>query len=162
MRISAITYPDVNNGVGCRVTLWTQGCKHHCKGCHNPETWPFDGGHEFSEEDKEKLFDVLGKDYIKGLSLSGGDPVYWYKDVCELLKEVKEKFPTKDVWLWTGFTMEDVKDLFPSILRYVDVLIDGKFKQDEMDLSLKWRGSKNQVIWEKDEDGKFFMSPMNE
>jgi len=161
MKFSAITYPDVNNGVGCRVTLWTQGCPHRCKGCHNPETWDATKGKVFTEEDKEKLFEVLSKGYIKGLTLSGGDPLLWYTSICALMGEVKEKFPEKDIWIWTGYSMGEIKNKFPMILDYADVIIDGVFILEEMDLSLKWRGSKNQVIWERDKDGNFVLSDMN-
>ena len=162
MRIANITYPDVENGIGCRVTLWTQGCPHHCDGCHNPETWSFDGGHEFTDDDKNELFDILSKGFIRGITFSGGDPLVWYKSIVKLMKEIKEKFPTKDIWIWTGYTMKEVETKFPDILEYVDVLIDGVFVIEEKDLSLKWRGSRNQVIWEKDSSGKFIMSPMND
>ena len=162
MRISAITYPDVNNGLGCRVTLWTQGCPHHCEGCHNPETWDASNGREFTEEDKATLFYILKKGFIKGLTLSGGDPLVWYNGgLLDLLKEVKEAYPNKDIWLWTGYTMKEVEAKFPNVLSYIDVLVDGVFVIEERDLSLKWRGSKNQVIWEKDDEGKFFISEMN-
>lgn len=161
MKFSAITYPDVNNGVGCRVTLWTQGCPHKCVGCHNPETWDATQGREFTDEDKERLFEVLSKKYIKGLTLSGGDPLLWYKPICELMKEVKESFPEKDIWIWTGYIMAELKERFPDVLKYADVIIDGVFILEERDLSLKWRGSKNQVIWEKDENDNFIESELN-
>lgn len=161
MRISAITYPDVNNGVGCRVTLWTQGCPHKCDGCQNPETWDVTQGREFTEDDKENLFNILSKGYIKGLTLSGGDPLLWYKSICSLMNEVKERFPSKDIWVWTGYVMSEVKERFPDVLKYADVIIDGKFVIEEIDLSLKWRGSKNQVIWEKNGDGEFVISELN-
>ena len=152
-----MTYPDINNGLGCRVTLWVSGCVHHCKGCHNKETWDFNSGREFSKEDKEKLFEILSKPYIKGLTLSGGDPLCSYNDVLELVKEVKNNFPTKDVWLFTGFTFEYVKDKFQDILEYLDVIVDGKFVEELRDVSLKFRGSSNQNIWEK-HDGQFLIN----
>ena len=146
MRIHGITYPDVNNGLGCRVTLWVSGCIHHCKGCHNTETWDFNSGREFSKEDKEKLFEVLSKPYIKGLTLSGGDPLCSYNDVLELVKEVKSLFPTKDIWLFTGFNFNYVNENFNDILEYLDVIVDGKFVEELKDTSLKFRGSSNQRI----------------
>ena len=162
MRIANITYPDVNNGTGCRITIWTQGCSHHCKGCHNPETWSFDGGHELNDDDIELLFDILSKPYIQGVTFSGGDPLEWYEDVLVLMREIKERYPKKDIWIWTGYVMDEVLKRFPDVLKYVDVLIDGKFVEEEKDLSLKWRGSKNQVIWENDSDGRFARSQMND
>ena len=158
MRILDITYPDVNNGTGFRVTLWVAGCSHHCKGCHNPETWDFNAGHEFCEEDKENLFNILSKDYIEGLTLSGGDPICSYKDVLKLVIEVKEKFKKKDIWLFTGFTKEELEEKYKEILEYIDVLVDGKYIDKERDLSLAFRGSRNQRIWVKNDNGELFVT----
>lgn len=155
MRISGITYPDVNNGTGCRVTLWVSGCIHHCKGCHNPETWDFNNGVEFDLNKKEELFNILSKSYIKGLTLSGGDPLCSYDDVLELVREVKERFPEKDIWLFTGYTKEYIDKYFSSILEFIDVLVDGPFIEGLRDLSLAFRGSSNQKIWTKGDSGVF-------
>lgn len=155
MRISGITYPDVNNGTGCRVTLWVSGCIHHCKGCHNPETWDFNNGVEFDLNKKEELFNILSKSYIKGLTLSGGDPLCSYDDVLELSREVKERFPEKDIWLFTGYTKEYIDKHFSSILEFIDVLVDGPFIEGLRDLSLAFRGSSNQKIWTKGDSGVF-------
>lgn len=152
MRSFGITYPDVNNGLGFRVTLWVSGCEHHCKGCHNKETWDFNGGNEFTDEDKNELFDVLKKPHINGLTLSGGDPLCSYQDVLKLTKEVKENFPKKDIWLFTGFTKKHMDENFKDILEYLDFIVDGKFVEELKDLSLPFRGSKNQKIWRKNED----------
>lgn len=105
MNISGISYPDVNNGLGCRVTLWVAGCSHHCKGCQNKETWDKKSGRVFSKEDKDKLFEILSKPYIKGLTLSGGDPLDSFNEVLQLVKEIRDTFgSTKDIWLYTGYT----------------------------------------------------------
>ena len=151
MRVLNITYPDVNNGLGCRATLWVAGCSHHCKGCHNKETWSFDCGKEFDEEYKQKLFDIVSLPYIKGLTLSGGDPLDSYDDVLSLLKDFYEKFDdTKDVWLYTGYTMEELfSNGWKEILCYVDYVVDGRYEEDKRDVSLAFRGSKNQTIYEK-------------
>ena len=149
MRIHSITYPDINNGLGCRVTLWVSGCIHHCKGCHNKETWDFDSGREFTQEDKNKVFEILRKPYIKGLTLSGGDPLCSYNDVLEFVKEIKYKLPNKDIWLFSGFTFDYIKEHFDELLKYVDVVVDGKFIEELKDVSLKFRGSSNQNIWIK-------------
>ena len=149
MRIHGITYPDINNGLGCRVTLWVSGCIHHCKGCHNSETWDFNSGRAFTDEDKTKLFEILDKPYIKGLTLSGGDPLCSYNDILNLVKEVKEKFPTKDIWLFSGFTMDEIKNNYKEILQYIYVIVDGKYVKELKDTSLKFRGSSNQNIWVK-------------
>ena len=108
------------------------------------------------------MFDILSKPYIQGVTFSGGDPLEWYEDVLVLMREIKERYPKKDIWIWTGYVMDEVLKRFPDVLKYVDVLIDGKFVEEEKDLSLKWRGSKNQVIWEKDSDGRFARSQMND
>lgn len=147
MRIHNITYPDINNGLGCRVTLWVSGCVHHCKGCHNPETWDFNGGREFTYDDKKMIFEILEKPYIKGITLSGGDPLCSYDDILILVKEIKEKFPNKDIWVFTGFTFDYVNKHMGELLNYVDVIVDGKYVEDLRDVSLKFRGSSNQNIW---------------
>ncbi len=147
MRIHNITYPDINNGLGCRVTLWVSGCVHHCKGCHNPETWDFNGGREFTDDDKKMIFEILEKPYIKGITLSGGDPLCSYDNILILIKEIKEKFPNKDIWVFTGFTFDYVNKHMEELLNYVDVIVDGKYVEDLRDVSLKFRGSSNQNIW---------------
>ena len=154
MRICSITHPDVNNGTGFRVTLWVSGCIHHCSGCHNQETWDFNAGREFTEYDKSKIFEILDKPYIKGLTFSGGDPLCSYEDVLQLAKEIKSKFQDKDIWLFSGFTFDYIKEHFKEILDYIDVLVDGRFVEKLKDTSLKFRGSSNQNIWVK-KNGEF-------
>lgn len=153
MRFHNITYPDVNNGEGCRVTLWVAGCTHHCKGCHNPQTWSFKSGREFTEDIKNKLYNVLKLPYIKGITLSGGDPLDSFDDIFELVKDIKNNFNDKDIWLFSGYTLEDIQNSEKNIiLEYIDVLVDGEFKEELKDLSLKFRGSSNQRILYKDID----------
>lgn len=162
MRFWSISYPDLNNGLGCRVTLWVAGCSHHCKGCQNRQTWDFESGRLFTKTDKDNLFKVLEKPYIKGITLSGGDPMDNFHEILELSKEIKEKFPTKDIWLYTGYTLDELKNSFrKDILPLVDVIVDGRFELDKRDVSLKFRGSANQIIWEKDEKGDFKKSDLN-
>lgn len=151
MNIVDITHPDVNNGLGCRITVWVSGCVHHCKGCHNPETWDFKYGREFTDDDKKKIFEVLEKPYIKGITFSGGDPLCSYTDVLSLAREIKEKYPGKDIWVYTGFSFEYVREHMSEILDYVDYMVDGKFNIEERDVGLAFRGSKNQRIWKKEE-----------
>lgn len=158
MRIHNISYPDANNGLGFRVTLWVSGCVHHCKGCQNQETWDFNSGREFTYKDKEKIFDILSLPYIKGITFSGGDPLCSYNDVLSLMKEIKNKFPKKDIWVYTGYTIEFIKEHLDEILKYVDFIVDGKFIEEQRDVSLPFRGSKNQRIWEKAENGEFIRS----
>lgn len=156
MKYKSITYPDVNNGLGCRVSLWISGCTHKCEGCHNQSLWDFNNGKEFVGDIKECLFSILSLPYIKGLTLTGGDPLLSFDDVFSLCKEVKEQFPSKDIWLYTGFTMDYIShnEMF-SILQYIDVLVDGKYISKLRDISLAFRGSTNQHIWMKNENGEF-------
>lgn len=154
MNYKTITYPDVNNGIGLRVTLWLQGCSHHCFNCQNPMMWDENGGKKFDETVKEQLFELLSKPYIKGLTLSGGDPLYSIKDLVPLLEEVKANFPEKNIWLYTGFTLKQIliNKYLRQVLDYVDVIVDGKFDNDLKDISIAFRGSTNQNIWEKRSD----------
>lgn len=161
MRIHSISYPDINNGLGCRVTIWVAGCSHHCKGCQNRETWPFKSGRPFSSDDKEKLFDILSRDYIKGITFSGGDPLDSLDDTVSLMAEVKKRLPKKDIWLYTGYTLSEIENSDKrKALEYTDVLVDGEFILAQRDITLEFRGSSNQVIYEK-KDGKFIKSELN-
>lgn len=161
MRIHSISYPDINNGLGCRVTIWVAGCSHHCKGCQNRETWPFKSGRPFSSDDKEKLFDILSRDYIKGITFSGGDPLDSLDDTVSLMAEVKKRLPKKDIWLYTGYTLSEIENSDKrKALEYSDVLVDGEFILAQRDITLEFRGSSNQVIYEK-KDGKFVKSELN-
>lgn len=137
---------DITDGEGVRVGLFLAGCSHHCKGCHNPESWNETAGKPFTEKTKDILFNLLKHDYIDGLTLSGGDPLYLNNQagVTKLLKEFKEQFPNKTVWLYTGYLYEQVKDL--PLMKYVDVLVDGEFILEQRDTTLAFRGSPNQRI----------------
>lgn len=146
MRYHNITKDDMLNGDGLRVVLWVSGCSHGCRGCHNPVTWDPNGGLEFDEEAKEEVFAELEKDYISGITFSGGDPLYYANrpEVLKLAQEIREKFPQKTIWLYTGFTWETIKEL--EIMEYLDVLVDGEFIQEQKDTMLYWRGSANQRV----------------
>ena len=164
MRYHKITSPDINSGLGFRVTLWLSGCSLHCKFCHNPETHNPLSGKEFTKESLSELLDKLGKPYIKGLTLSGGNPFESnHEELLQLIKIVKEKYPTKDIWVFSGYTLEESQEdeTLTEILDMVDVLVDGRFEYRERDVSLAFRGSRNQVIWEKDSEGKFIKSRLN-
>lgn len=141
---------SIANGTGFRVVLWCSGCGHHCKGCHNPETWDRYYGKPFDENAKELLYELLSKPYIRGITLSGGDPMFQtnVKEVIALVKELKEKFPNKDIWMYTGYTFEELqRDVDrKKILPYIDVIIDGKFILEQRDITLAFRGSPNQRI----------------
>ena len=146
MKYLNMSNDDLRNGEGVRVVLWVSGCNHFCKGCHNPESWNCNNGYTFNEEAKEELFKELNKTYITGLTLSGGDPLFPSNrdELTKLCKEVKEKFPNKDIWCWTGYLYEEVKSL--PIMQYIDVLIDGPYIEELRDITLQWRGSSNQKI----------------
>ena len=146
MRYHNITHDDMLNGDGLRVVLWVAGCDHCCKGCQNPQTWDAEGGLPFDEAAKQEIFEQLDKDYISGLTFSGGDPLFPSNrvDVRNLAQEVKEKYPDKTIWLYTGFSWEQVMH-YP-VMQYVDVVVDGEFEQDKFDANLRWKGSSNQRV----------------
>lgn len=147
MRFYDITTCDVNNGEGFRVTLWVAGCSHHCPGCQNPQTWDFNGGRPFDKAAHDYLLSELAKPYIDGLTLSGGDPLFSLDDVVDLSKEIKEKMPQKNIWLYTGFTIEQIRQSqLKAILPYVDVIVDGPYVESLRDVTLAFRGSRNQRI----------------
>lgn len=146
MRFHNITKDDMLNGDGLRVVLWVAGCAHHCKECQNPITWDPNGGIPFDEESKQEIFDELEQEYIDGITFSGGDPLHEAnrKDVEALAKEIKEKYPKKTIWLYTGYDWEDICD-WP-IMKYVDVCVDGRFEIERKDVQLPWKGSSNQRV----------------
>lgn len=146
MRYHNITKVDMLNGDGLRVVLWVSGCSHCCKDCHNPITWDANSGLPFDEAAREELFEELAKDYVSGLTLSGGDPLYFSNrgEVLRLVKEVRRRFPDKTVWMYTGFLWETVAEL--EIMDYVDVVVDGEFEIEKKDPQLYWRGSSNQRV----------------
>ena len=148
MKYHNITHDDMLNGDGLRVVLWVSGCSHKCKGCQNPITWNHNVGLDFDEEAKQEIFTELSKNYISGITFSGGDPLFIYNEyeVTKLAKEIKEKFPTKTIWLYTGYSWEYLKTLNLNILQYLDVLVDGKFNQHLKNVNLYWRGSSNQRV----------------
>ena len=147
MRIHDITTCDVNNGEGFRVTLWVAGCSHHCHGCQNPETWNPLGGQPFGKEAHDYLFSELSKGYIQGLTLSGGDPLDSYDDILPLVKEIKTAMPEKTIWVYTGYTMDEIESSrLKGILPYVDVIVDGQYVESLRDVTLAFRGSRNQHI----------------
>lgn len=146
MRFHNITKDDMLNGDGLRVVLWVAGCGHHCDECQNPVTWNPDGGIPFTEESKEELYDLLGRSYISGITFSGGDPLHEAneRDILALAKEIRQKFPKKTIWLYTGYLWEYVKTR--EIARYIDVLVDGPYVKQLRDTKLFWRGSANQRV----------------
>ena len=146
MRYHNITKDDMLNGDGLRVVLWVAGCTHCCRECQNAVTWDPDGGLPFDEEARQEIFDQLDKPYISGITFSGGDPLHSANrlDVKGLMEEVKEKYPDKTIWMYTGDDWENI--LHYPMMKYVDVLVDGEFKVDLKDTKLLWKGSSNQRV----------------
>ncbi|CAH9017278.1 4Fe-4S single cluster domain protein [Vibrio phage 150E35-1] len=142
---------DAVNGEGVRCTLFVAGCSHGCSGCYNEASWNPSSGHEFTDDMVQQILSDLKDTRIvrSGLSLSGGDPLHKrnYPEILELCKLVRKECPDKTIWMWTGYTIDQIRESGMSeILDYLDVVIDGKFDQDKKDLNLRWRGSSNQVI----------------
>lgn len=156
MNYADIKKIDVANGEGVRVSVFVSGCNHHCKGCFNQCAWDFNYGKEFSEKEEQQIIDYMNHDYISGLSLLGGEPLEPknQEGLLPLVKKVKEKFPNKDIWCYTGFDFEkDVVEKMAKnnettreLLKYIDIIVDGKFEEDKKDLKLQFRGSSNQKI----------------
>ena len=155
MKYMKITPSDVLNGDGLRVVLWVAGCGHYCKGCHNPESWNPNNGKEFTNKEKEYIFKLLEDDFIKGITFSGGDPFYIdnREDIKKLAKEIKEKFPNKDIWLWTGYTLNQILKIDETLLENIDILVDGRYEYD-LPHTKRYRGSDNQLRY-KIENGKY-------
>ena len=146
MRYHNITKDDMLNGDGLRAVLWVAGCSHGCKGCHNPITWDICGGLPFDEAAKEGLFLELEKPYISGVTLSGGDPLHPKnrEEIGALVTEIRERFPEKTIWLYTGYTWEEISDL--PFLPLLTVVVDGRFVEELKDSALHWKGSANQRV----------------
>ena len=147
MRYNLIRKMDISNGPGVRVSIFMQGCHFHCKNCFNPETWNFEGGKEFNDNTINKVLELCNKDEVKGLSILGGEPMHPnnIEGTTKLAKVFKEKYPDKDIWVWSGFRFdEDLKD--KEVLNYIDVLVDGTYKDELHNPTLKWKGSSNQRV----------------
>ena len=156
MNYADIKRVDVANGEGVRVSLFVSGCNHHCKGCFNECAWDFNYGNKFTDENIDEVINYLNHDHIEGLTLLGGEPLEYVNQegILPLVKRVKEKFPNKNIWCYTGFDFEkDVvekmsknNETTKELLNYIDVMVDGKFEEDKKNLKLKFRGSSNQRI----------------
>lgn len=162
MRYKSILKYDSANGKGIRTTIWFTGCKFHCKNCFNSQIWDFNSGDRFDEHIKDMLFKYLSDEHVKGLSVLGGEPLQQGEEMLEFLKEVKERFPSKDIWLWTGYYINELNDLQKSIISLCDFVVDGRFEEDKKDARLYFRGSSNQTIWENNFDGTFSRSDLND
>lgn len=146
MNYSDIKNVDIANGPGVRVSLFVSGCRNHCEGCFNPETWDFSYGKTFDQTAIKRIMNILKKEYVTGLSILGGDPMERenYTEITQLCIHVKRMFPNKTIWIYTGYYYEDLKDL--DLMNFIDVLVDGPFIEELKDLSLKFRGSSNQRL----------------
>ena len=156
----------MNNGDGLRVVLWLSGCSHHCYNCQNPQTWNPDSGIPFDESAKQEIFNELSKDYISGITFSGGDPLYENNldEVLKLVKEIRISFPDKTIWLYTGYDFDLLNSKYNEykytpfasntdewltrweIISNLNIVVDGEYIDEQKDLTLKWRGSKNQRV----------------
>lgn len=152
-RVLTMTQPDTENGKGCRVTVWCAGCSHHCPGCHNQHTWDYNQGSLLINDDvKQRIYNAASKEYIQGITFSGGDPLdQSHQALTELymfITEFKHDFPEKDIWIYSGDYFENLKNsrIVRKILSKCDVLVDGPFMKDLYDPDLSFRGSRNQRI----------------
>ena len=160
MNYHNITYPDMNNGDGLRVVLWLSGCSHHCYNCQNPQTWDVNSGIPFDESAKEELFRELDKDYISGLTLSGGDPLHEANldGVLDLVNEIRLLFPNKSIWLYSGYSWSEIFNdgvyltkkcdgwKRREIIKQCTVMVDGRYIDSQRNPQAKWKGSDNQRV----------------
>lgn len=156
MNYGEIKNCDIADGIGVRVSLFVSGCTNHCEGCFQPQTWDFNYGEEFTEETEEYILSLLRPSYIDGLTLLGGEPFEPSNQqvLLPFLRQVKERYPDKTIWAYTGFTLEALRtegthchcDATEEMLSYLDVLVDGKFEQSKKDITLRFRGSTNQRV----------------
>lgn len=146
MNYCGIHKTDIANGLGVRVSLFVSGCRNHCPGCFQPETWDFDYGEPFTRETEKEIMKALRPSWIQGLSILGGEPMEPenQKALLPFLKRVRRELPDKDIWLYTGYRLEEIEQ--SPLLHYVDVLVDGPFVEAEKDAGLSFRGSRNQRI----------------
>lgn len=156
MNYGNVKYYDIANGPGVRTSLFVSGCTHHCKGCFQPETWSFDYGNPFTSEVADQILESLEPDYVSGLTVLGGEPMEPSNqmELAPFLKRVKDRFPQKGIWLYTGDTFEDLLDegsvrrceVTDDLLGYLDVMVDGLFVEELKDITLRFRGSSNQRL----------------
>lgn len=156
MNYAGVKYCDIANGTGCRTVLFVSGCRNACKGCFQPHTWDFCYGEEFDEDIQKRILDSLEPEYIRGLTLLGGEPFEEenQKELLPFVRKVRSRYPKKDIWAFTGYIYE--RDLLPGgrkytqdteeLLSYIDVLVDGPFIEEQKDITLRFRGSLNQRV----------------
>ena len=148
MRYNLIRKMDISNGPGVRVSIFMQGCHFHCKNCFNEETWDFKGGQEFTDETIDKVLELSKKDFVKGLSILGGEPMHPknIEGTTKLAKAFREAYPDKNIWVWTGYKFGETLDKDKEVFKYIDVLVDGQYVDELHNFKLKWRGSSNQRV----------------
>ena len=174
MNYGAIKKYDIANGTGVRVSLFVSGCTHHCPGCFNSETWDFNYGKQYTSETQAEILAALDFSHISGLTLIGGEPMEPENQrvLIKLVKEAKERFPDKNIWCYTGYNFENELlknsrarcEVTDDLLRYIDIIVDGKFEIDKRNLMLKFRGSENQriiLVKESLNAGKIILSDLN-
>ena len=156
MNYATLKKRDVANGVGVRVSLFVSGCTHHCKGCFNEETWDFNFGEVFDKTVEDRIISFLAPDYIRGLTVLGGEPMEKVNQraLLPFIKRVRETYPDKDIWFYSGYVFDTeltgegraVCEVTEELLSYIDVLVDGEFIEEQKNLRLRFRGSENQRI----------------
>ena len=156
MNYAGIKYCDIANGLGCRTVLFVSGCRNHCKGCFQPQTWDFDYGEEFDDKIQQEILDSLKPVYVQGITLLGGDPFEEenQKALVPFMRKVKEQYPGKDVWAYTGYLYDEdllagghkYTEYTDELLSMIDVLVDGPFIEEQKDITLKFKGSANQRV----------------
>ena len=166
MRYAQIRSMDISNGEGVGISLFVQGCDRHCFNCFNSETWDFNGGKEWTEEAKNKFMELIDRPYIRRISVLGGEPLAEQNldEVLSLIKKIRTSFPDKTIWLYTGYDFDLLNSKYNEykytpfaenadewltrweIISNVDVMVDGEYVDEQKDLTLKWRGSKNQHV----------------
>ena len=146
MRYNKIRKMDISNGPGIRVSIFMHGCSFHCKDCFNSETWDFKAGKEFNDEVINKVLDLASLPHIVGLSILGGEPMHPNnrEGTIKLAKAFKKRYPNKDIWVWSGYLFDELKDI--EGLSYIDTLVDGRFVLEKANPTLKFRGSSNQRV----------------
>lgn len=146
MRYNKIRKMDIADGPGVRVSIFMQGCSFNCKNCFNPETHDFSGGKEFTDETVNHIIDLCNNENIEGLSILGGEPMHQLNidGTLKLAKMFKKTYPEKNIWVWTGFLFENLKE--KEVMKYIDVLVDGQYVDELHNPTLKWKGSSNQRV----------------
>ncbi|MCR4673716.1 MAG: anaerobic ribonucleoside-triphosphate reductase activating protein [Lachnospiraceae bacterium] len=166
MKYSTIKYRDIANGEGVRNVLFVSGCTHHCKGCFQPQTWDFNYGEEWTNEISEEFLAACEPSYIEGITFLGGEPMEEVnqKGLLPLARELKKRYPNKNIWCYTGYTLEEDLlnpkgkahfDTTEELLSLIDILVDGEFVLEKKDITLQFRGSSNQRILEKNSSGEW-------